>query len=80
MSWQDYYCLFEKYDGDLSEASKEELDYARRGNPNTPTEALELAQREWARKCVCRAATMFGFQVEGTPTKKEQLRVPTGWN
>ena len=44
MSWRDYYNLLEKYDGDLRKATKEELDYAWRGNPNNPHDALRLAK------------------------------------
>ena len=64
MSWRDYYYLFEKYDGDLSEASRKELHEARVGNPNTPEDALRLAQQEWARTCIRKAASALGLEVE----------------
>ena len=43
MGWRDYYRLLKKYKGDLSKASPEELEDARRGNPNTPEDALKFA-------------------------------------
>ena len=50
MSWHDYYYLLEKYNGDLTKASPQELDYAKRWNPNTPEDARRLAEEEWARQ------------------------------
>ncbi|MHA1329593.1 MAG: hypothetical protein ACTSR2_00815 [Candidatus Hodarchaeales archaeon] len=47
MGWFTFYRLLEKYNGDLSKASKEELEFASRCNPNTPYEAKELAERIW---------------------------------
>jgi len=80
MSWRDYYYLFEKYDGDLTRATGEELDCARRGNPNTPEDARRLAQQEWARKCVHKALAIPGLRVhliepEAPPRKR---RLPWG--
>jgi len=47
MGWFAYYNLFEKYNGDLSKATKEEMDFAYRDNPNTPPEARALAEKKW---------------------------------
>lgn len=47
MGWYDYYKLLEKYDGDLKAASKEEMDFCARANPNTPMAAARIAMREY---------------------------------
>ncbi len=47
MSWLDYYHLLEKYGGDIKKATKEEMESAARGNPNSPIAALHLAVREF---------------------------------
>jgi len=46
----DYYRLLEKYNGDLSKATEEELYAAARANPNDPPSALRLARRKWDEK------------------------------
>ena len=50
MSWFDYYRLLEKYDGNLEKATKEEMAYAARCNPNNPPDARALAEKKWAEK------------------------------
>lgn len=50
MGWLDYYNLIESYKGDLSKASKEELDFAARCNPNDPITAKQIAYKKWAEK------------------------------
>ena len=47
MSWQDYYRLLKKYDGDLRQATKEERNEALAGNPNDPASALMIAERKY---------------------------------
>lgn len=47
MSWTDYYFLLEKYGGDLTKATKGEMDWAARGNPNNPSDALALAKEKY---------------------------------
>ena len=47
MSWRDFYYLLEKYNGNMDEATDEELKYAVEGNPNEPYSARQLAQRKW---------------------------------
>jgi hypothetical protein len=48
MSWQDYYWLLEKYDGDLSLATKAELKAAMDANPNTSAAAWNMALQKWS--------------------------------
>lgn len=48
MSWLDYFALLEKYDGDLSKATREEMAFAAKCNPNDPPNARTIAEREWA--------------------------------
>ena len=50
MSWQDYYRLLKKYDGDLRQATKEERKEALAGNPNDPASALALAEKIYLQK------------------------------
>lgn len=47
MGWLTYYYLLEKYNGNLSKATKEEMDLAFRDNPNTPPEARVFAEKKW---------------------------------
>jgi len=47
MGWLTYYHLLEKYNGELSKATKEEMDFAYRDNPNTSPEARALAEKKW---------------------------------
>lgn len=47
MGWFQYYKLLEDHDGDLSKASKEELEWAARGNPNNPADARKLAETKY---------------------------------
>jgi|Deesub1362B_J571_1020462.scaffolds.fasta_scaffold01301_5 hypothetical protein len=49
MGWLDYYRLLEKYNGDLSKATEEELEAAARANPNDPATARRMAKEEWRR-------------------------------
>lgn len=58
MGWMDYYRLLEKYNGDLSKASRKEMAAAARANPNTPPAARSLARRKWHEK---RAEKKVGF-------------------
>lgn len=47
MGWYEYYKLYEKYKGEIHKAKQDELDYARRSNPNDPITAREIAERKW---------------------------------
>ncbi len=47
MGWFNYYTLLKKYDGDLSKASKRELDFAEHCNPENPYDARALAEKKW---------------------------------
>jgi hypothetical protein len=47
MSWRDYYYLLKKYNGKIEKATEEELESARRGNPNTPEDALRIARMQY---------------------------------
>lgn len=49
MGWYDYYTLLEKYDGDLSRATKEEMSFAARCNPNDPPTARRIAEDTYRR-------------------------------
>lgn len=49
MGWLDYYRLLEKYHGDLSQATKEEMRAAVAANPNNAADALALAWKEFQR-------------------------------
>lgn len=48
MGWINYYRLLEKYDGDLSKATKKELDSAATANPNNPIDAKRIAQEKFS--------------------------------
>lgn len=50
MGWRNYYMLLEQYDGDLSKATKEEMAWAAKCNPNTPHDARALAEEKWKTK------------------------------
>ena len=47
MSWLDYYELLKKYDGDLSRATREEMAFAAKCNPNDPPTARAIAEKFW---------------------------------
>lgn len=47
MGWYNYYSLLEKYNGDLSKASKNEMEFAALCNPNNPFDARRLAEEKW---------------------------------
>ena len=47
MGWINYYNLLEKYNGDLSKATTQELGYAAYCNPNNPVDARNLAEKKW---------------------------------
>ncbi len=47
MGWLTYYHLLEKYNGEILKATKEEMNFAFRDNPNTPPEARALAEKKW---------------------------------
>jgi len=47
MSWLDYYELLERYDGDLSHATQEEMSFAAKCNPNDPPTARAIAEKAW---------------------------------
>lgn len=47
MGWFQYYRLLEQYKGDLTRASKMELEWAAQGNPNTPEAARKLAEEKY---------------------------------
>jgi hypothetical protein len=48
MGWLTYYNLLVKYNGDLSKATAEEMDFAWRDNPNDPSTARQLAEIKYA--------------------------------
>ena len=48
MSWLDYYELLKKYGGDLSRATKEEMEFAAKCNPNDPPTARRIAERAFS--------------------------------
>jgi len=50
MGWYTYYKLLEKYNGDLTKATKEEMDNAYKSNPNTPSRAREIAEEKYNTK------------------------------
>jgi hypothetical protein len=47
MSWLDYYELLKKYDGNLRRATKAEMAFAAKCNPNDPPTARLIAQNVW---------------------------------
>lgn len=47
MSWLDYYELLEKYDGNLNRATKDEMSFAAKCNPNDPSSARAVAESAW---------------------------------
>lgn len=47
MGWYTYYKLLEKYSGDLTKATKDEIKDAVLSNPNTPDKALEIAKDKY---------------------------------
>lgn len=47
MSWLDYYELLQKYEGDLRRATKEEMAFAAKCNPNDPPRARAIAESIW---------------------------------
>lgn len=47
MGWYNYYNLLEKYNGDLSKATKQEMTFAARCNPDNPRDARRLAEEKW---------------------------------
>ncbi len=52
MGWIQYFNLLEKYNGDFSKATKEEMGWAEKGNPNDPVSALRLATEKFEKKKV----------------------------
>lgn len=48
MSWIDYYKILKKTGGDISKADPKEMIAASRANPDTPTDALNVARRKYA--------------------------------
>lgn len=50
MSWLNYYRLLQKYNGDLTKATPDEMDNAYRANPNTPDRARDIAETKWKEK------------------------------
>ena len=47
MGWLNYYNLLEKYGGDLSKATRQEMLFAARCNPNDPVTARRIAEARW---------------------------------
>lgn len=47
MGWYSYYDLLKKHRGDLTLATKEELDFCARDNPIDSPSALELAREKY---------------------------------
>lgn len=47
MGWYDFYNLLKKYSGDLDKATKEELSFCWRANPDDPLKAREIAEKKW---------------------------------
>lgn len=66
MGWLDYYWLIEKYDGDLSAATREELEAAARANPNDPESARGIAQEAYERRRALGSA-QSGHEEQGRP-------------
>ena len=50
MGWFNYYRLLEKYNGDLSKATKQEMGCAANCNPDNPPDARALAEKKWREK------------------------------
>lgn len=50
MGWYAYHDLLQKYGGDLTKATEEELEAAAAANPLDPVAALELAKDRYRRK------------------------------
>lgn len=50
MGWIDYYRLMERYNGDLTNATMQELDAAKRANPNDWRSAWQLAREKYIRQ------------------------------
>lgn len=48
MSWYSYFKLLKKYDGDLRQASKREIDECRTENFVNPSAALQVATEHYA--------------------------------
>lgn len=47
MGWITYYRLFEKYDGNITKSTEEEVKFAARDNPNDPETACRIAEEKW---------------------------------
>lgn len=47
MSWLEYHRLLEKYKGNISNATEEEIKSAEKGNPNNPDSALRVARMKY---------------------------------
>ncbi len=62
MGWYDYYTLLKKYGGDLSKATKEEIEYAARCNPNDPPTARYIAEERYKKE-----ADLCGRLARGDP-------------
>ena len=48
MGWYEVYTVVKAYDGDLSKATKTEITYLKRGNPNDFGSAVRLAKRKYS--------------------------------
>ncbi len=78
MGWLDYYRLLEKYKGDLSKATKDERDYARRSNPNTPHDALALAEKKYKRSTLKTEQCFCGHPKKAHGKYTKGLKNPKG--
>ncbi len=47
MGWYTYFRLLEKYNGDLTKATNDEMKDAYLSNPNNPPRALEIAREKF---------------------------------
>ena len=57
MSWTEYYDILKEH-GSFRKAPKKEMEVAKRGNPNTPQDAMRIAQDKFnEEKYGCRVIT-----------------------
>lgn len=79
MGWFQYYQLLEEHNGDLSKASKEEMNWAAKGNPNDPHSARALAEKKWREeqeskqsKISCNPVLMDSAAISHQPKQEEK--------
>lgn len=69
MSWFDYYRLLERYNGDLSKATDEEMKHCAKCNPSDPPSARALAEKKWQEKERLKSQGREDCFMEHTKTK-----------